>query len=126
MFSLHIRSIFFISLFDISEGFVYVQFPPELCSEYSVFNFTTNVPLVCAKECINNIMCQAFSIHKNEDNTLTQYTCELYPNITAVTGIVDSTPNPSSTCFGMLYLYSILNIIIYIILYRKNITRSIS
>ena len=103
MFSSHVRStLFIISLFDISEGFVYVQFPPEICTGYAVLHFTTNVPLVCAKECINHAMCQAFSIHRNEENSLTQYTCELFPNITAVAGIVDQEPNISATCFGML------------------------
>ena len=105
MFSAHIRTILFIiSFYDgMSEGFEYVQLSPEFCTGYAAFNFATNVPLVCAKECINNVICQAFSIHRNEEYALTQYTCELFQNITAVDDIVYQEPNISSTCFGMLY-----------------------
>ena len=69
------------------------------CSGDTIVEFTTNVALVCVKECLNNILCDGFNLHVNEVDAVSRYTCELLQNV-SLNQTFDG-PYASSVCYGM-------------------------
>ena len=72
------------------------------CTGDIIQRFTTNIFLLCAKQCIDRqSICDAINIHRNLDDVATKYTCELLQNVSSLDGTVEVGLYQSSTCVGM-------------------------